>query len=160
MSQVLSKEELIILLNTQPEKIIIDYPFANEQILTAESTGKYYELETYLDKDQSISDSDLWNREKPSYSDYKQCFLASRLISYVNIEEFYQEYKTYSKLRTKIVYAPDTNLFYNQFISSCIVKPEEVLLVETVQKEITRVLNKKFTSKQLTELKQVVRYQV
>jgi hypothetical protein len=156
---ILSREEMVILLNLLPDKIIVDYPLDNEQILTAETTDKLYEMEVYLDKDQIVSDSVLWNSERPSWSDYRQCFLASNLITYQNIEQFREEYRAYSNLRTQIVYAPDTNLFYNRFISTGEVKPEEILLVESVQKEITRMLNRKFNPSQLTELKQAVRYQ-
>lgn len=156
---ILTKEELPILLNQLPPKIGVDYPLTNEQIFSAEADDKHYELETHIDSNPPSSDSELWDSEKPTYSDYRQCFLASNLITYSNLEEFRHEYKTYSNLRAQVVYAPDTNLFYNQFLSSGLIKPEEILLVETVQKEITNMLNKKFSPALLSELKPVIRYQ-
>ena len=156
---VLSKEELVILLNLMGSRIAVDYPFSNDQIFTAETEDKHYKLELHIDDRYSDSGYVLWEKEKPSYSDYRQSFLASNLINYSNLEEFRQEYRTYSNLRTKVVYAPDTNLFYNQFLSTGIINPDETLLVETVQKEITRMLNKKFNPKDLSVLKNSVKYQ-
>ena len=154
-----TKQELVILLNQLPNKINVDYPLSNDQIFSAEANGNHYELETQLESDQTLSDSDLWDSEKPTFSDYRQCFLASNLITYTNIREFIQEHRVYSNLKQKVVYALDTNLFYNQFLSTGILKANEILQVETVQKEIMQMLNKKFNPNQISELKQTVRYQ-
>ena len=160
MSEIsLTKQELVILLNQLPNKIYVDYPLSNDQIFSAEANANRYEIETQLELDQTLSNSELWDLEKPSFSDYRQCFLASNLITYTNLSEFIQEHSVYSNLKQKVVYAPDTNLFYNQFLSLGILKVDEILRVETVQKEILRMLNKKFNSKQISELKQAVRYQ-
>lgn len=154
-----TKQELAILLNQLPNKIHVDYPLSNDQIFSAEANGKYYEIETQLELDQTLSDSELWDSEKPTFSDYRQCFLSSSLITYPNLCEFIEEHRVYSNLKQKVVYAPDTNLFYNQFLSTGILKPNEILQIETVQKEIMRMLNKKFNPGQISELKQAVRYQ-
>ena len=156
---ILTKQELVILLNQLPNKINVDYPLSNDQIFSAEANGSYYDLETQLESDQTLSDSELWDAEKPTFSDYRQCFLASNLITYTNINEFIEDHRVYSNLKQKVVYAPDTNLFYYQFLSTGILKPNEILQVETVQKEIMQILNKKFNSNQISELKKVVRYQ-
>jgi len=156
---VLDKTEMRILLNHLPSKIMVDYPLNNEQILTSEAEEKYYNLDIHLDPNPLESDSELWNNEKPNYSDYRECFLASNLLTFQNIDTFRQEYKTYTNLRKKVVFAPDTNLFYYKFISSNHVRTDEILLVDSIQKEINHRLNKKFTPKELGELKQIVRYQ-
>jgi hypothetical protein len=155
----ITKQEVAILLNQLPSKIYVDYPLSNDQILSIEAVDNHFELEIHLEMDQTQTDSDLWDIEKPSYSDYRQIFLASNLITYTNLEEFIEEHRVYSNLNQKIVYAPDTNLFYYQFLSTEILKPNEILQVDTVQKELMRVLNKKFKPNQITDLKQTVRYQ-
>jgi hypothetical protein len=160
MSEItVSKQELAVLLNQLPSKIIVDYPLSNDQILSIEAVDNHFELEVHLETDLIPSDSELWDKEKPSYSDYRQIFLASNLITYSNLNEFLEDHRVYNNLKQKIVYAPDTNLFYYQFLSTGILKPSEILLVDTAQKELIRVLNKKFTPGQINKLKQSVKYQ-
>ena len=155
----ISKQEIPILLNQLPNKINVDYPLSNDQIFSAEAYKNKYEIETQLESDQNLSDSELWDSEKPKFDDYRKCFLSSNIISYTNLDEFLHDHKTYSNLKQKVVYAPDTNLFYNQFLSTGIIKPNDILLVETVHKEIMRMLNKKMTSDIISDLKPVVKYQ-
>jgi len=158
---VLTWEELPIFLNRLPSTINLDYPFTGQQILTAEKAGKQYGLKHYLTQDDvdSFSRSELWDREKPRYSDYLQCFLACNLVTYDNMNEFREIYRTYSNIRAKVIYAPDTNLYYNRFLSTGAIQPEELLVVDSVQKEILLKQNRKFDASEIAELKNVVRYQ-
>lgn len=157
--KVLNQEELMIFLNHLPSTITIDYPLTNEQIITLEQDGKQYSVELHIDDSHTFSDSEVWDREKPSIGDYKQCFLASNLITYSNLADFREEYRSYTRLSRDVVFAPDTNLFYNRFISNTDIDPKNILLVDSVHKEINRVLNRKYGPKELNSIKKVVKYQ-
>ena len=147
----LSRDELQIFINQLQHKIMVDYPLTNQQILTADPEDKHYELELHISSDDfgSFSGSEIWDQEKPNYNDFVHSFLASNLITYPNLDDFRELVNGNHKSRRKYVYAPDTNLFYNRFISTGEIKPDELLIVNSVQKEITRMLNKKYSSNQI-----------
>jgi len=152
-------EELQIFLNMQNKLIKVDYPLTNEQIATFDEEGKHYMVALHLAEDVDGFSSELWERERPKHSDYMQCFLASGLASYGNIEEFRRINSIYENIPQEVVYAPDTNLYYNKFLSSSLIEPSRVLAVETVHEEINRVLNKKYSPRQINDLKRSARYQ-
>ena len=157
----LSRNELQIYINQLRYKIEVDYPLTNQQILTAEPEDKHYELDLHVSVDDfgSFSGSECWDQEKPNYNDYVHSFLASGLITYPNLKDFRELLKGNRSSRREYVYAPDTNLFYNKFISSGEIQPDELLIVNSVQKEITRMLNKKYSSNQISEMRREIRYQ-
>lgn len=161
MSQkTLDHEELTIFLNQQSATIEIDYPLTSEQIATFTAEDKGYQVEVHIDDAPAgFSDSELWDHEKPSYNDYIQCFLASDLIPYKNHEQILMEIHSYQLPRAKILFAPDTNLFYNRFPGNNVIAPGDLLIVDSVHKEINRMLNKKYNPRQLAEIKRTVRYQ-
>ncbi|MBD3207150.1 hypothetical protein GF319_12515 [Candidatus Bathyarchaeota archaeon] len=156
----ISKDELQIFLNLQPKSIKIDYPLTNEQIATIEDEGKIYNIELHIENDLSgFSPSELWQLEQPNHSDYMQCFLASGLASYKNIENFERMDRTYENIPQDVVYAPDTNLYYNRFLSNRLIEPSRILVVESVHDEINLVLNKKYTPRHVNDLKRAAKFQ-
>ena len=158
---ILSRDELQIFINQLQHKIEVDYPLTNQQILTADPEDKHYELDLHISSDDfgSFSGSEIWDQEKPNYNDFVHSFLASNLITYPNLDDFRELVNGNRKSRRKYVYAPDTNLFYNRFISTGEIKPDELLIVNSVHKEITRMLNKKYSSNQISEMRREIRYQ-
>ena len=157
----LSRDELQIYINQLHFKIEVDYPITNQQIFTAEPEDKHYELELHVSSDDfdEYTNSELWDQEKPNYNDYVHSFLASNLITYPNLNDYREQINGTRKSRREYVYAPDTNLFYNKFISTGEIQSNELLIVNSVQKEITRMLNKKYSSNQISEMRREVRYQ-
>ncbi|MHA1972660.1 MAG: hypothetical protein ACTSW1_06700 [Candidatus Hodarchaeales archaeon] len=151
---ILSREELMLFLNSLTDEMLIDYPLTNSQILTAEYKDHFFELSLHFreeDDDESVP-------EFPNYNDYTQCFLSAGLISYPNLAEFHKIVESYSRLPQTVAYTPDTNQYYNGFLSNCCLESRQIICVDMVQSELLASLNHKHTRRDLDELKQEIKY--
>jgi hypothetical protein len=155
---VLSRDELMVYLNQQQGDVLIDYPLTGQQIATLSPEDKEYLVELHDVDLFDGSESDLWTREMPHPNDYMQCFLAAGLTQYQNIKEFRETVQSYSHI-PGVLYAPDTNLYYNCFLSNSDLDPGQFLVVDSVHKEINHMLNRKYSPREISMIKQQVRYQ-
>ena len=155
---MLSRDELVIYLNQQTGDVFLDYPLTDQQIASLYPEGKQYSIELHDVDIFDGSESDYWTREMPHPNDYMQCFLASGLTQYKNSEEFRETVESYSHIQG-VLYAPDTNLYYNRFLSNSSLDPDQFLVVDSVHKEINHVLNRKYSPREISMIKQHVRYQ-
>jgi len=159
---VLTRQELQILLNHLGPRIKVDYPPTNLQLLDAGLDGDRSEITLYFQEDSVYSDAktDTWHSEQPRYGDLVQCFLASGLITYPNLADLKERVQVYRNLRSKVVFCPDTNLFYNNFISATgLLRPEDLAFVDLCRGEIIASYNNKLTARDITTIKSEIKYQ-
>ncbi|MBD3171755.1 hypothetical protein GF326_04730, partial [Candidatus Bathyarchaeota archaeon] len=154
---VLSREELMVYLNQQKGDVLLDYPLTDQQIASLSAEDKKYSVELHDVDIFDGSESTLWRQEMPHPNDYMQCFLAAGLTQYSNIQEFRETVQSYSHIPS-VVYVPDTNLYYNRFLSTSGLEPDQYLVVDSVHKEINHMLNRKYNPREINEIKQQVRY--
>ncbi len=160
---VVSRDELQVLLNMEDE-ISIMYPFFKHfQLLTAKPEGEGYRLKVFAGKydfDREVEKLDHYAREMPGYPDFLECLLSSGIMEYKNEADFREKLKHYRNLTKRVYFCPDTNVIYHRFISnSSLFKQNEILLVDTVKEEIESALNFKYSPYQISELKNLVKYQ-
>jgi len=159
---IIYRDELQLLLNHLGPKIEVDYPPTNLQLFDAELDVDSYELQLYFDPDSFGTPflSNVWQSEQPRYYDVLQCFLASGLLTYPNLEQLVQQINVLRNISRKSVFCPDTNIFYNNFFSSTkLLKPEELVFVDLCQKEMIASLNYKLTSRDISKIKAEIKYQ-
>ncbi|RUM33147.1 MAG: hypothetical protein DSY33_05370 [Archaeoglobus sp.] len=159
---VVSRDELQILLNMENE-ISIMYPFYKHfQLLTAKPEEDGYRLKVFVgeyDFDREVERFDHFALEMPGYADFLECLVAG-ILKYKNEKDFIEKLKHYRSMTKRVYFCPDTNVIYHRFISnSSLFKQNEVLLVDTVKKEIEAALNYKYNPHQISELKNLVKYQ-
>jgi hypothetical protein len=148
--QVVSAEEIQILLNLV-EDVNIMYPlFRQFQLLTARPQNNGYKLKVL----RGEMDFPTESKEFPGYSDFLQCLLSAGVIDYENIAQFKEKLKAYRNLKKRVYFCPDTNVVYHRFLTKLGLR--DVLLVETVKEEIEASLNYKYSPQQLAELKKSV----
>lgn len=95
----------------------------------------------------------------PSHNDVFDCLLNSGVIQYDNLKEFEKKRRTYRNLNRTVYFCPDTNILYQGFISnSNLIKPDEILLVNTVRDEVESALNYKYNNHQINELKKLANF--
>ena len=162
--EVIAVDELQILLNLIDDEISIMYPlYSHFQLLTASATSPdedCYRLKI-IQREHDFEKQELsQNPEMPSYNDFIEYLLASGILGYENKEDFAERLKHYKSLKKKVYFCPDTNIIYHRFISSSeLIKPSEILFVETVREEIEASLNFKYSPVQIAEMKRSVRFQ-
>jgi hypothetical protein len=73
--------------------------------------------------------------------------------------DFREKLAIYGKLRKEVKFSLDTNLLYFRFITNySLIKPSDMVLVETVSNEIKARLNHKYTPDKLSALKKMFKY--
>ncbi len=150
--QVVSADELQILLNLE-EEISIMYPlYKHFQLLNATSKEDGYKLKV-LQGEMDFPEYE----EFPTYSDFMECLLAAGVIEYENRKDFENKLKAYQSLKKRVYFCPDTNVVYHRFLTNSGIR--NILLVDTVREEIEASLNFKYSPQQLTELKRNAKYQ-
>ena len=150
--QVVSADELQILLNLE-RQVSVMYPlYSHFQLLKAKAEKNGYRLKVFQGEVDFPDHSEF-----PAYSDFLQCLLSAGIIGYENKEEFEIKLKTYQNLKKMVYFCPDTNVVYHRFLTNSGIR--NILLVDTVKEEIEASLNFKYSSQQLSELKNNVKYQ-
>lgn len=153
--------ELQLLLNLPYPELEVSYPMTGIPLLRATQTRDGVELRIHATRTsfEEQTDSDLWGKERPTWNDLQECFLASGATRYTNLDDFKKSQAGLSKTG-RVYYAPDTNILYNGFLTtSGLIEPGKVLLSGTVKDEIKARLNYKYDPRQIEELKKSSRYQ-
>lgn len=156
--------ELQILINLIQGKIRITYPlYPDFDILKADPEADGYSLETPVnehDFKEKRSQFDRHKEELPSYHDLVECLLSSRTISYENVEEVQKKIKyQIENAPRKVLFCPDTNILYHNFLSSIErITPDKIGIVTTVKDEIEASMNHKYSSSDIRELKDSASY--
>ena len=159
---VVTSDELQILLNHLGSRVKVDYPCTKLQLFNAEFDADMYDMDLFFGPEDfnEKARSYLWSSEQPSYNDLLQCFLASGLINYLNIDEIREKVDMFRNLGRKVVFCPDTNMFYNNFLSSTgLLKPDELVFVDLSHREISASINYKLSSVDVAEIKADIKYQ-
>jgi len=153
--------ELQLLLNLPYPELEVSYPMTGIPLLRATQTREGVEIRllTTPTSFEKNTDSDLWRRERPSWNDLLECFLASGAANFTNMDDFKKALTSYPRTG-RVYYAPDTNILYHGFLTtSNLVEPSKVLLSGTVKEEIRAQLNHKHGPHHIDELKKSSRYQ-
>jgi len=162
ISEIIMKPELQILMNVVVDKkgeIEVSFPLYELPLLRAEPHERGYFVKTLTDRRSFNSKvPEYLSNELPTWTDFHECFISSGIIRYSNVDEFLQNLELYERLKKGVAFAPDTNLFYHRFISGF--KPlarYQIVVAETVKKEIESAMNYKYRHRQLEEMKREVR---
>lgn len=158
---VIVREELQILLNLLGERFTIKYPLYGFDIATLRRTAEGYEIRmecTRQDFEEASRAFDGYASEMPTYGDLVEVLLASGIITYRNIEAFAEQKKNIDSLRKNVRFSLDTNLFYHGFPFHAGIEAQRYVLVETVHEEIVRALNRKYSPRQISEMKRYARF--
>lgn len=160
--RIITKDELQIILS-QLDEIKISFPFYPKfDILIARPEDVGYEIKILsgeYDFIEELSDFGAYDKEMPNYSDFRNCLLSSGILEHTNKSEFEGMLSSYRKMKKRVIFCPDTNIIYNRFISSSsLFKQNEILLIDTVKKELEASLNYKY-DKRLQQIKNHIRHQ-
>ncbi|RLI70971.1 hypothetical protein DRP05_02745 [Archaeoglobales archaeon] len=163
MDEIVSRDELQILLNMEDE-VSVMFPFYHKfELLKAKSDEDGYRIKVLVGRQEfDVKSSRLgdYSNEMPNYNDFLECLLSSGVMKYKNEAKFMKKIKHYRGMSKKVYFCPDTNVIYHRFISnSSIFRQNEIVLVDAVKGEIEANLNFKFSPHQIHELKNLVRYQ-
>lgn len=157
-------DELQILFNLIDRDIKLSYPiYPQFEILRARPTKKGYKLKfTSEAKDyrKKSKEFEKYSREMPSFYDFKDCLLTSGVISHVYPDDFEERVNRELKNRNKkVLFCPDTNLFYQKFLSSFEgIESQNVGIVETVKDELENKMNSKYSSTDIKGMKLYASY--
>ena len=152
-SEVIEKPELQVLMNVLGE-MRVSYPLYGLELLRAKPTERGYRVNVTVGRNEFNSRvPDYLANELPTYTDFYESFISSGIIRYDNIGEFLQNLELYERLKKGVAFAPDTNIFYHRFISSCrALDGYQIVVAEGVKKEIEDAMNYKYRNRQLEEI--------
>jgi hypothetical protein len=160
--EIISKPELQLLINLlQRSELNVSYPlYGNFPLLKAWVEDDGYKIKVLAnegDFSRVLRDKREYIYDLPTYRDFHECFLAAGILQYANIDEFLERLEGYKSLTKGIIFAPDTNLLYHAFISNFKpLKGYEIVIVDTVKKEIENAMNFKYKPSQLKELRRIL----
>ncbi len=131
MEEILSKKELMILLNQLREEDLSSFdiiePYFGNRLLKVEIKEDNYEVELTgkSDFDIPISKDEYWDKDElPGFKEYKECLISSGFVEYDNWDDFktwiralYQNEKDPGLSSESVFLTIDTNLAYYRFIS-------------------------------------------
>ena len=158
----INRNELQLVFNILGPHVTIDFPPYEKVLIEARQQNDGYRFSKLASSDDINEMFEMYDH--PEFFDYQsfvQCFLLAGMISYQNIDSFKHQLKIKREGLSSVknlFFALDTNLLYDRFITtSDIISPSQVLLVDTVQKEILHHVNNKFDRSQwLDRIKDLV----
>ncbi|KXB06556.1 hypothetical protein AKJ51_03500 [candidate division MSBL1 archaeon SCGC-AAA382A20] len=152
-------DELQILINLIGGTLKISFPlYSDFEMIRASPGADGYSLKALVDKndfENQINEFDRQREELPSYRDFVDCLLSSGIISYENLEKVEKRinYERKNALG-KVLFCPDTNILYHNFLSSLErIDPENVGIVTTVKDEIEASMNYKYSDSDIRGIK-------
>ncbi len=158
----INANEFQILLNLIQKEVSISYPLYDFDFIMARERESGYKLTVTcndLDFDKNLHRFGGHGRELPSYPDFRGGLISSGVLRFKNLKDFKKKLKSYQNLRKDIKFSLDTNLLYYRFLSNYgLMKPSDIVLVETVGDEIKAKLNYKYNPNQLSTIKRKVKY--
>jgi len=156
-------EELQILLNLFGKEVRIKYPLYNFDFLLAKEHESGYRITITCnerDFDKELAHFGNQKKELPAYSDLRAGLLSAGVLKYENFDEFLEKLKSYRNLNKDIKFSLDTNMLYFRFTTNNkLIKPSEIVLVETVGDEIKAKLNYKYNPNKLAAIKKSAKVQ-
>jgi hypothetical protein len=156
-------DELQILLNMIGSEVRIKYPLYNFDFLLARIHESGYDITITCkdqDFDKGLAHFGNQRKELPSYSDLRAGLLSSGVMRYENFNEFGEKLKSYRNLNKDVKFSLDTNMLYFRFITNYkLIKPSEIVLLETVGDEIKAKLNYKYNPNKLAAIKKSAKFQ-
>ena len=160
---IINKPELQIYINLiQNADITVSYPLYNLPLLSARVHDQGYRIDVLArerDFREFLKDKREFLDELPTYRDFKECFLASSIICYSNVEDFLKKLELYNELTKGVVFSPDTNVLYHRFISHF--KPlgnYGMIIVDLVKREIENSMNFKYHPADIRALKRILHH--
>ncbi|NJE12281.1 PIN domain-containing protein [Thermococcus sp. LS2] len=161
MELLIDKAELQILLNLLPDDTIVSYPlYGNFPLLKFRRKVYGYEIEALAkpeDFSRVLSEKKDPLHDLPNYKDFHECVLASGIIKYANLNEFKKHLESYEILSKRVIFAPDTNIFYHRFISTYPpLRRYELAVVDVVIWEIEQSMNYKYHRGHIHALKRIL----
>ncbi len=158
---IIKEDKLQILFNLMGERIRISYPYYNFDFLGARVYEDGYKIKVTCsesDFDKQLHKFPGSVKELPTYSDLRGGMLSAGLLKLSNLIDFKNKLPGYRALSKEVKFSLDTNLLYLRFLSNTgLIKPSEVVLVDTVGKELLAKLNYKYSPKNLDSLKHSIR---
>ena len=158
---VIKEDKLQILLNLFGSKIKIKYPLYDFEFLTASQFEDGYKLRVTCSEqtfDKQLHKFSGQAKELPTYPDLRGGMLSSGVINLSNLDDFKEKLKSYRTLSKSVKFSIDTNLLYLRFVTNTgLIKPSEVVLVDTVGNELIAKLNYKYSSKTLNAIKRSIK---
>jgi len=122
-----------------------------------------YKIEVQANRKEfegEMSNFDEYLGEMPTYNDFVECLLSSNVLKYGNESDFIEKLKHFRAMKKRAYFCPDTNILYHRFISNYSgFKQNEIVFVDTVKEEIEACLNFKYDPYQISELKNLIKYQ-
>ncbi len=161
MELVIDKPELQILLNLLPDDVVISYPlYGNFPLLRFRREGYGYRIEALVQPEnfsRILSERKDTFHDLPTYRDFHECVLASGIIKYANLDDFKKHLESYELLSKRVIFAPDTNIFYHRFISTYPpLRKYELAVVDVVIWEIEQSMNYKYHLGHINALKRIL----
>ena len=148
MSDLIIREDELQILENSLGEIRVSYPLYEGDFLVARPEGMGFHLdlpasrETFLDW---LSKYEPIAGELPSYSDFRECMLASGIAGYTNRAAINEMLTSYEQLKKTVFFGLDTNLFYHRFVTNNPeINPTSYLVVDTVRDEIAYAINRKY----------------
>jgi len=157
-----SVDELQIVLNLLGPTVHVDFPPYGQQVLEARQEADGYRLVQTVSAEEINTCFDSFKHtEFFNYQSLVECFLASGIDAYVNIDEINKEIQVKQQALPgckELFFVLDTNLLYDRFVSMYHpISRDHVFLVDTVQHEILHHLNYKYDTKGLNNVHQLLR---
>jgi len=160
--QVIAPDELQVLLNLLKRPVEIKYPLYNFDIMTLRDTPSGFLLTGMCsreDFDENIGAFGEFANDMPSYNDVLQSMLAAGVISYPNMEGFWNIRKSGPLMNKKMLFSLDTNMLYHAFPSHGHILSSNYVLVDIVQAEIESALNTKYSPHTINQMKRVAPFE-
>lgn len=152
-------------MNSIGRNIEIKYPSYDFKLLTAKADANGYNLNIMGNRRSFGKELDSFNGhvELPDFRDFRQCMIGSGLVQYTNMDQFKEKLDVKQKslcAGESIYFSFDTNMLYNRFFSNYnLFRAKKIILVKTVIAEIKNRLGHKYSSKEISELKMIAKYQ-
>lgn len=158
----MTEDELQIVLNLLDSSLKLSYPFYDFDLAKTHVVGDVVKISvSCCESDFRLCQSDFgeYFHEMPCFDDVLDVMLYSGIVSYDNLSELMDLVKNviHWPSTKKAVFVPDTNLFYHLFFSNYSGFPvEDVVLVSTVEDEITHARHCKLESYDYKKIKGMI----
>lgn len=155
-------DELQVVLNLLGPTVHVDFPAYGQELLQARQEADGYRLIQTASAEKINTCFDRFKHDEFfDYQSFVECFLASGINAYLNIDEIRKEIQLKQQALAgckELFFVLDTNLLYDRCISMYHLVPRDhVFLVDTVQHEILHHLNYKYDNKGLNRVHMVLR---
>ncbi len=156
MNDIIIREDELQILKNSLDDIHVSYPLYEGDFLIARPEGMGFQLDLPASREIFLDWASKYEPiagELPSYSDFRECMLASGIAGYTNWAAFDEMLTSYEQLKKTVFFGLDTNLFYHRFVTNNPeINPTSYLVVDTVRDEIAYAINRKYSAKKIEEM--------